>query len=245
MQEILLLTQYFTRIPVKRTLDYSGRSFRLASFFLSLHGAFVALIPTGFALTLVALGAPPVLNAVLSLALSLAVTGAFHLDGFADSLDGLFSGRPRERILEIMKDPVMGSFGTTGIWLDLSLKSYIYYELITTDRILLLPLLAGAGKLALALAASVGKRAKPVSSANALIGNVPPVAVVVNFSVCLALAAALGALSQTALGLVALFLATLSFVAFCQRKINGIVGDNLGFAAETGEILLGIFLIWI
>ncbi len=245
IQPILLLTQYFTRIPVRKQLDYSEKAFREASFLLSLHAGFIALIPMGFSLLLTFRHAPLFINAVLTLAVYLASTGAFHLDGFADSMDGLFSGRPKERILEIMKDPVMGSYGTTGIFLNLALKTYIYFELVSTGRIFLLPLTAAGGKLALALSAHVGRRAKEKSSANSLISNVPALSVLVNFLLCIVLAFSLRVLPQAAFAMVFLFFGTLLFTWYCHRKINGIVGDNLGFCAEMGEIILGIFLIWI
>jgi len=44
-----------------------------------------------------------------------AVTGALHLDGLADSSDGLFSHRPRNRALEIMKDPRVGVMGAIAV----------------------------------------------------------------------------------------------------------------------------------
>ena len=245
MQPILLLTQYFTRLPVNRTLDYSDRAFRWSAYFLSLHAAFIALIPMAGSLLLMMLHAPVLLNALLTLTLTLALTGAYHLDGFADTLDGLFSGRSKDRILEIMKDPTMGTFGTTGLFLDLALKTFIYYELILSGRIFLLPLMAGAGKLALALTAVAGKPAKATSSANQLINNIPAAAVVVNLGVCFLLAFYQGVLLETALALVFLFLGVLLFTYYCHRKIDGIVGDNLGFSAELGEIILGIFLVWI
>ena len=64
MQWILLLTQYFTRIPVKRDLDYSPENLRIASFLMALHAAFVALIPMGVALGLKWLGVSDLFSAL-------------------------------------------------------------------------------------------------------------------------------------------------------------------------------------
>ncbi len=50
------------------------------------------------------------------------ITGAFHLDGLADTADGLFSHRPRERMLEIMKDSRIGAMGVVALFTVLSLK---------------------------------------------------------------------------------------------------------------------------
>lgn len=57
---------------------------------------------------------PPMVAAALTLFAWVAFTRFFHLDGFMDSLDGLFGGWTPERRLEIMKDSRMGAFGTIG-----------------------------------------------------------------------------------------------------------------------------------
>ena len=50
------------------------------------------------------------------------ITGALHLDGLADSADGLFSHRTKEQKLEIMKDPRIGVMGTLAVIFILALK---------------------------------------------------------------------------------------------------------------------------
>jgi adenosylcobinamide-GDP ribazoletransferase len=57
---------------------------------------------------------PQNVSAVLTLFAWIAFTRFFHLDGFMDTLDGLFGGWTPERRLEIMKDSRMGAFGTIG-----------------------------------------------------------------------------------------------------------------------------------
>lgn len=53
-------------------------------------------------------------QAGLLLVMGICLTGGLHLDGFMDTCDGLFSGRERERILEIMKDSHVGAHGVTA-----------------------------------------------------------------------------------------------------------------------------------
>ncbi|MBK6792651.1 MAG: adenosylcobinamide-GDP ribazoletransferase [Anaerolineales bacterium] len=57
---------------------------------------------------------PQTVSAALTLCAWIAFTRFFHLDGFMDTLDGLFGGWTPERRLEIMKDSRMGAFGTIG-----------------------------------------------------------------------------------------------------------------------------------
>lgn len=53
----------------------------------------------------------PYLTAAMLVVGEFVITGAMHADGLMDTCDGLFSGRSRERMLEIMKDSCVGSFG--------------------------------------------------------------------------------------------------------------------------------------
>src|SRR5690348_459316 len=65
---------------------------------------------------------PPVVGAILSTIVTVALTGALHEDGLADAMDGLGGGHTRERALEIMKDPRIGAFGALSLMLMVSLK---------------------------------------------------------------------------------------------------------------------------
>ena len=57
----------------------------------------------------------PLLAAVAATATLALLTGALHLDGLADSADGLFGGGDVARRLEVMRDPRLGSFGTVAV----------------------------------------------------------------------------------------------------------------------------------
>ncbi|MDR4509139.1 MAG: adenosylcobinamide-GDP ribazoletransferase [Candidatus Brocadiaceae bacterium] len=65
---------------------------------------------------------PPILSVAIILFISILITGAFHLDGLADTCDGLWGGRNREKRLEIMRDTHIGSFGATGLVCIIGLK---------------------------------------------------------------------------------------------------------------------------
>ena len=68
---------------------------------------------------------------LLSIAISIYITGAFHENGFADTCDGFGGGWTKEQILTIMKDSRIGTYGTVGILLILSIKFSILYEIGT------------------------------------------------------------------------------------------------------------------
>ena len=56
----------------------------------------------------------PLLAGAIAVIVNALVTGGLHLDGLMDTCDGLFGGATRERALEIMGDPRVGSFGVLG-----------------------------------------------------------------------------------------------------------------------------------
>lgn len=75
---------------------------------------------------------PPFAVAVLDMVLLVVMTGAFHLDGLGDAADGLFSHRPKERVLEIMKDSHTGMMGLVAIFCILSIKTAGIYAVKTS-----------------------------------------------------------------------------------------------------------------
>ncbi len=112
MKGFLLMLSFFTRIPLGKVVVYDDEKYRkgLVTF------PFVGMV-IGFFLAMITF-IPTLTNthkAILILLTYLWVSGGIHLDGLADSADGLLSGRSKERILEIMKDSRIGSFGVIGL----------------------------------------------------------------------------------------------------------------------------------
>ncbi|EST23388.1 adenosylcobinamide-GDP ribazoletransferase, partial [Streptomyces roseochromogenus] len=74
-------------------------------------GLAVGVCAAGLGLLLLLLDAGPLLAAVASVAVPAALTRGLHLDGLADTADGLGSGKPAEDALRIMKQSDIGPFG--------------------------------------------------------------------------------------------------------------------------------------
>lgn len=113
--------RFFTRLPVPAWVGHSAEALnRSARYFPA-----VGLIVGGLG-ALVYLGATyfwsPGIAVLLSMAATIYATGAFHEDGLSDTVDGLGGGWEKLRILEIMKDSRVGSYGVVAMWLALSGK---------------------------------------------------------------------------------------------------------------------------
>src|SRR5687768_6108501 len=112
--------QFLTRLPVPAIRVDDG-DLRRASMFFPLIGILVAGVGLGVrAGTEWALGAS--VATVLALTAMVAVTGAFHEDGLADTVDGVWGGWTPQRRIEIMRDSRLGTYGAVALFSSLALR---------------------------------------------------------------------------------------------------------------------------
>ncbi len=236
---------FFTRLPIPAWVPWSPQRLTDAGRYLPLVGwvvgAIAALSVLGFALIL-----PPSLAVLLSMALTVRITGAFHEDGFADSCDGLGGGWDKEQVLAIMKDSRIGSYGTIGMVLLLMAKAAALIELARLGT----QGLAGMGMLPVALLV-----AHPLSrlAASSLIHVLPYVrtdesakstALAKRLSATeLAIAASCGLLplallapTQIVVVLLAVLGVTLWAARLFHRRLGGYTGDLLGATQQLAEL---------
>lgn len=129
IKSFLTGVQFLTRLPTP-AFQFREEYFVQALLYFPLIGLLIALIMTGANLLLLKVFTPAISSAVL-LFLYVLITGGLHLDGLLDSIDGFFSHRSREKILEIMKDSRVGAHGVTGAVIFLLLKYSLYQSLGT------------------------------------------------------------------------------------------------------------------
>lgn len=116
--------QFYTRIPAPKWVVYQPENLGLTTKYLPVVGWIVGLISgltwiAGSYLTDIQIGL------LFSMIVSILTTGAFHEDGFADVCDGFGGGWTKEKILEIMKDSRVGTYGSVGLILILATKFYL------------------------------------------------------------------------------------------------------------------------
>lgn len=118
---------YIVNIPFEeRTFGRSTTFFPLAGLIIGVFLSAILMVSAKFF--------PPTVVAALLMIGHLIITGGLHLDGFMDSMDGLFSGRDRERKLEIMKDSRVGANGVMGVFVLLLLKFSLFVHLAAFDN---------------------------------------------------------------------------------------------------------------
>lgn len=146
MNDFLRAVGLLTILPVRVPPDDAappGRAMALYPLIGALIGALLAELAGLLRLAGLAQTAP-LLPAALTLAAWAGLTGALHLDGWADCCDALFVPVSRERRLEIMQDPRLGSFGAVGLVLLLLIKLAALQGVLAQGRYALLLLAAPA-----------------------------------------------------------------------------------------------------
>jgi adenosylcobinamide-GDP ribazoletransferase len=194
-------------------------------------------------LLLLFLGSGPLLAAVATAAVPAVLTRGLHLDGLADTADGLGSGKPAEDALRIMKQSDIGPFGVLTLVLVLLAQVAALtraYDGSWARGALAAAVSATVARLALTLAARAGiPAARPEGLGAAVAGAVPvPGAVGAALAVTGA-AAALSALFgpydlvRTVLAVVLSVAVAELLLRHCTRRFGGVTGDVFGGLAET------------
>ena len=237
LRRLLLSFQIMSRIPINMALPCGGADMLGSMAYFPAVGAavgglmalsaYIGYLLTGSYLAAAALG---VLCDVL-------VTGGIHMDGLCDTCDGFFSGRERERVLEIMHDSRMGTFGGLGMALTLLLK--FAFIAAALERL-------GCAALALTFSAPVLSRMGVVLlekigvSARDGMGR----AYVQGMSWKLVAAAfALGAIIMllvkpvALIGIPVVVGLELLINRYFNKKIGGLTGDTLGAANELAALV--------
>lgn len=117
----LLALGFFTRLPISRLPHFQEEELNHSVKYFPLVGLIVGMVGVG-ALLLSAMILPSNVAILVSMASTIYLTGAFHEDGLADSADGFGGGWDSERILTIMQDSRLGTFGVMALFLMLFAK---------------------------------------------------------------------------------------------------------------------------
>lgn len=232
---LLIALQFLTRIPVTIRGDVGAEDVARSMALFPLVG----LLLGGMAAALHALGsfafAQPVCD-FFALAFLILITGNMHGDGLMDAADGFFSGKPRERMLEIMHDSRAGAHGVmAGAGLMLA-KFVLLGQVPVSLKGMALMAVPVLGRWAQVYAATfypyVSRSSGTGSFTSHVGGRELALASVMSLGTAVALLGPLRGLVAA----VAALAASASLAWFAHRRIGGITGDVLGALNECAEV---------
>ena len=181
------------------------------------------------------LAMPDLPAAALALAAGVILTGALHLDGLADTFDGLLGGKTPERRLEIMKDPSIGVYGVAAVVLLLIAKWGGLASLPDAYGWAAIAIAAMSGRFAAAAAMAVFRYERSQGLGTQFVGT-SRVAYLAAAVFALALAFVLAGPYGLA-GLAGATLVGLGVSAFAALRLDGgVTGDVYGASIELAEV---------
>lgn len=254
MRSLAAALGMFSVLPVGRqvVIDRSSAGRVIAQ--LPAVGALLGIL-AGAVTWLVGTAGAPWLAAIAGVGALAALTGALHLDGVADTADGLGSRRPPEESLAVMKQSDIGPMGVITLLFVLGLDVAALGTLAAhspTVAALALVAAATAGRLPVVLATRLPS-ARPGGFGAMFAGATSRTrAAVATVGVVLAVVGAgwlaadwRGAVAFTAAALLALVIAA-AWSAYLSRRLGGMTGDTFGSLVEVaqGVVLVVVTLAW-
>lgn len=242
MRDFVRALSFLTILPIGRYLPPDEKGLARSMAFYPLAGSVIGgLSALGFYL-LSALFPKP-LALWFTMGLLVLLTGGLHLDGFADTLDGLACRGTKEKVLEVMRDSRVGAFGVIGLILLIGAK-YLALDQISNPAIpYTLILMAVLGRSSMVLvcyrspyARTTGGLAKPFTEKLGLREMVLSLATA--FGIALLLMGIRGVIAFFGIGLFGL-----GYRSFFIKKTGGATGDILGAANELSELLCLMLLV--
>lgn len=238
----ILGLQFLTRLPINIRIDFDKKILAKTPICFPVIGMIIGGIAAIVYYLLSFLNNDiAALGTVLSLVV---VTGGLHMDGLSDTCDGFFSSRPRERVLEIMKDSRVGSFGVISIVFDILFKYVLLRNMSLEIAIPALILSCATGRTMIVMLISFGKSARP--------GGMGEIFMSKNsknyFALALLILFIIGGIIGKYAFLIAFFAAvifSLLFMKYSYKIIGGVTGDVYGADCELSEIvvLMAFFLV--
>ncbi len=239
--------QFFTRLPIPRWVGFEPAWLHHASRYFPLVGSVVAAITALVYLAALHLWPAPV-AVLLSTAAGIYLTGAFHEDGFADMCDGFGGGMTRDRVMEIMKDSRIGTYGAVGAGLLVALKCALLSMMAPSAAIAALLLAHPLSRLAAASLIWKLRYARDEGKAKPLAQEMSSAEFGIA-AACVAVPALylgmLGYLSWMTIGASVLAAAAgaIWLGAKCVRRIGGYTGDCLGAVQQVSEVMIYLCLL--
>ena len=238
LNDLKVALAFLTRIPINHGPQISLR--RSAALF-PLVGALIGLI-CGLVFYLSSAILPPLVSASISILVTVAITGAFHLDGLADICDGLIGGWNREERLKILKDSRHGTYGVAAISLQLILQVCLLSALSPRDGLFTLIVLHTLSRLVpiflMQIPATAGHDGMGASVSREIGAKEP----LVGSLITVLLIAPIMGLNFLLLSAI-LFLTLSIFALWVIRKIGGMVGDAFGAGEQISETMILFFFV--
>lgn len=229
-----------TRIPINKSFNVTREDYARGIRYFPIVGLIIGFIIC-ISMYVASLVFSFFITSLIGLIISIVITGGIHLDGFSDTCDGIFSGRNREKILEIMKDSRLGTFGGIGLILILLSKYIIYYDIVSSIKsifsglevVLLAPIVSRSIVVFFSYNRKYAREKEGLG--DLFIGKINLKDVLICQISLIIITFAIN-YKFLIIYIIVLFIMIL-LRRYIEKMLNGITGDILGFSIEISEVL--------
>lgn len=242
IRRFLIALQFLTILPVKIRAEIKEEDFGGSLIFFPFVGLIIGLM---LALINFLLGFLPVMvSAVIILTANAIISGAIHLDGFADTCDGLYGNKNKEQALGIMRDSRAGAIAVIGVALLLLFKFALLSSIPKENLGKLLIFMAVFSRYSQVFACFLSKYAREEGKAKYFVEYATAREFIITTIFTLFLSSALMKTGGIILFSLCLFSVLLPIIRI-KRKIGGMTGDTIGAVSEAAEVLVLFFALFL
>lgn len=234
MNRFKMILSFFSTIPVKNVQFIEselGKGIRM----LPLVGVIFGCLIGGLHLLLQLLNTENQISAFFIIIFYIFLTGGLHLDGVADTCDGIFSHRSKERILEIMKDSRIGTFGVVSL-IVLLLGDWLFLSKNTVFVIILFPII---GRCIALWTCRISTYAREEGFGSQFIieaKHTKSLIVFILFTILICVGSIVFHQLEVIVALIFTYLIMILVIKRINRKLDGITGDVIGFSIEFSQL---------
>lgn len=235
MKKFLIALQFLTILPINIKSKIEKKDFGKSLLYFPIVGALIGLLLASSVFIFGFLPHPVV--SALVLIISIIITGGIHLDGFADTCDGFYGDKPKESILEIMRDSRLGVMGAIGVVSLLLLKFTLIASIPQNILWKSLIMMTVFARWTQVLACYTSKYARKEGKAKYFIEYDSKKGFLAGsfFTIAIFL------LLMKSRGIILLALSILPillFIKYVKKKIDGMTGDTIGATSEIAEVVI-------
>lgn len=237
MKRFILILQFLTRIPVNLSIDVKEGDFGKGIVYFPIVGFIIGLLNLLVYLFISYFLREDIAKAFVVL-FNVLVTGGLHLDGLADTCDGIFSARSKERMLEIMRDSRIGTNGSIAIFFDLFLRWILLNNLNSYQSMKVIVIAPIISRALMSLVIYKAPYARPGEGLGKLfIGHLNLSRTLITLIIGCGLSFAILKISAVIIIFFNIILVYL-YRKYITKKIGGMTGDTLGAWNELSEIVV-------
>lgn len=236
MRGLRLAVSWLTVLPV-HVEGVDARTARHAIAFAPLVGALLGAVAAVLLWGLVGLSAPPLLAGAVTVAVLALATRGMHVDGLADTVDGLGCYGPSERALSVMRDGNTGPFAVVALIIVLTVQTVAFASLATTDAWFAVVLACAVGRGTFLIFCRNGMPAARPEGLGALVAGSQPRPNVFAWWLVLPAAGLVARPHAWWIGVIAVGVTGIGLWALSihvRGRFGGITGDVLGASSELG-----------